>query len=253
MRAPTMFAIILTLLIAASHAAPPSPPSDPPPLPVLHYKAVLVAGDRETAAFDHATAAVRDRLLADHVPPADIHRLTASRAVAAEDGVPSSSLAHVLSAIAQLRPASGEGCFVFATSHGAPRDGLVLTPSENFLTPAALDRALVQGCGDAPTLVIISGCFSGTFAKPPMARANRVVLTAAIETRPSFGCGAGFEYTVYDRCLLEAMDRATVWRAAYAMIRACVSAREREFGFQASEPQAWFGGAVRGMPVPHTR
>jgi hypothetical protein len=159
----------------------------------------------------------------------------------------------VLSAIARLHPVSGEGCLVFATSHGAYRSGLVLVPSENFLTPAALDRALHSGCGGAPTVVIISGCFSGSFAQPPMARANRIILTAAREDRPSFGCGVDSQYTFYDRCLLQTMDRASTWRSAHAMIRACVSAREKEFRFHPSEPQAWFGDAVPGMPIPRSR
>jgi hypothetical protein len=254
MKPLTRCAVLLLVTMMTACAAPPDPPpvrSYAPEVPIgIRYKAVLVAGDRSAAAFDHATAAVRDRLLADHVPPADIQRLSAASDVVAEDGVRSSSLSHVISAVEQLHPAAGEGCFFFATSHGAPRHGLMLVPSENFLTPAVLDRALTSGCGNAPTVAIISGCFSGSFAKPPMARANRIILTAAIETRPSFGCGAGFEYTVYDRCLLQAMDKAAGWRAAYAMIQACVSAREHELGFRASEPQAWFGDAARGMPIP---
>jgi hypothetical protein len=213
-----------------------------------HYKAVLVAGDGSAAAFDHATEAMRDRLLARQIAPTDIQRLSA--APAAEEGIRSSSLGHVLAAIERIHPVEGQGCLVFATSHGAYKDGLVLVPSRDFLTPAALDRALLRGCGDAPTVAIISGCFSGGFAKAPMNRANRVILTAARADRPSFGCGAEFEYTVYDGCLLSAMDEAATWRSAYSMIRACVSEREQELDARPSEPQAWFGAAVVGLPVP---
>jgi hypothetical protein len=244
--------ISLTLIVAvrATYAEPPAPAYSPDALAALRYKAVLIAGDQSAAAFDHATEAVRDRLLAAHVPPADIQRFTASRAVAARGDARPSRLDSVLAAIDRLHPGPGEGCFVFATSHGAYQEGFVLMPSENFLTPAALDKALAHGCGDAPTMVVISSCFSGSFAKPPMTRPNRIILTAARDDRPSFGCGAGFQYTVHDRCLLQAMDAATVWRAAYAMIQACVSAREKALGFPPSEPQAWFGDAVRGMRVP---
>jgi hypothetical protein len=213
------------------------------------YKAVLIAGDRSAAAFDHATQAMRDRLLASHAAPANIQRLSASRAVIAQDGALSSSLDHVLAAIERMHPGAGQACFVFATSHGGFEEGLVLVPSENFLTPEALDEALSAGCGGAPTVAIISGCFSGGFTKPPMARANRIILTAAREDRPSFGCGAGFQYTVYDRCLLQAMDRASTWRAAYAMITGCVTTRERALEARPSEPQAWFGASVEGLRV----
>jgi hypothetical protein len=219
----------------------------PEALRTLHYKAVLVAGDRSAPAFDHATEAMRARLIARHVAPADIQRLSA--APVARDEVRSSTLGHVLSAIARMHPAPGQGCFVFMTSHGAYKGGLVLVPSRDYLTPAALDNALTAGCGNAPTVAIVSGCFSGTFTKPPMARANRIVLTAAREDRPSFGCGADFEYTVYDRCLLEAMDLGGTWPDAYARIQTCVTGQEHEMGFRASEPRAWFGAAVREMPV----
>lgn len=236
--------IVLILLALATSAWAADAPS------ASHYKAVLIAGDWSAAAFDHATAAIQRRLLAGPVAPTDLQRLSASRAQIGRDGVQSSTLDHVLAAIEQMRPGPGEGCFVFATSHGAYGAGLVLVPSQDFLTPAALDHALDVGCGKAPTLVIISSCFSGSFAKPPMARDNRIILTAARPDRTSFGCGAGFQYTVYDRCLLQAMDHSATWQAAYAMIKSCVAAREKAFKITASEPQAWFGDNAAGLPVP---
>ncbi len=240
----------LVVLLAAACVPPPEgqmgAAMDPPRSP---YRAVLVAGERDVPVFDHATAAMRRHLLADHVDPLDMPRLTATREVAMRDGLAGSSLDHVLGAVGDLRPMPGQACLVYITSHGGPDLGLVLAPRREFLTPAALDDALVRGCGDAPTVVIASGCYSGNFARPPMARANRIVLTAARADRPSFGCGAGFDYTVYDRCLLGAMDRAETWRAAYGLIQACVGSEERRLKFPASGPQAWFGDAVRDMGV----
>jgi hypothetical protein len=239
----------VTLAVGAAFvtlAAGPALAQTPDALSGLRYKAVLIAGDRSAAAFDHAVAAMRDWLLARQVAAADIQLLSAAPRGEAR----LATLPNVLAAIEHMHPAPGEGCLVFATSHGAYQDGLVLAPSAGFLTPAALDRALTLGCGAAPAVAIISGCFSGDFVKPPMARANRIVLTAAREDRPSFGCGAGFEYTVYDRCLLESIDRAGTWRTAYVMIRACVSEREKEQRFPASEPRAWFGAALTGMALP---
>ena len=239
-----------TAALAAAADRPSGQTATSDALSALHYKAVLIAGDPGSAAFDNATAAMWDRLVAGRVAPAAIQRLSAARAVVAQDGVRSSGLGHVVSAIEHMHPGAGEGCLVFATSHGAYEDGLALVPSRSFLTPAALDDALAVGCGDAPTVVIISACFSGSFTRPPMARANRIILTAARRDRPSFGCGAGFQYTVYDRCLLQAMDHSTDWRSAYITIEDCVARRENELHFRPSEPQAYFGDAVHGMPVP---
>lgn len=217
------------------------------------YRAVLAAGETDVPVFDHATAAMRDRLLARGTAGVDIQRLSAEAAVIARDGVAAATLDRVLGAIRLARPVPGQTCFVFVTSHGSPDLGLVLAPREEFLTPRALDGALVQGCGEAPTVVIASGCYSGDFVRPPMARPNRIVLTAARANRPSFGCGAGYDFTVYDRCLLTAMDRSATWRDAYAAIRVCVTAAERAEGFRASGPQAWFGAAVKDLSIPRWR
>ena len=213
-------------------------------------RAVLVAGDDSIAVFDRATAAMRERLAAAHVAPADILRFSTSRPIARREGTGDASLTNILEAITQLRPRDGQSCLVFATSHGAPGEGLVLATLDEFLTPEALDRALAAGCGEAPTVVIISGCYSGNFAKPPMTRPNRIVLTAAREDRSSFGCGAEFDYTFYDRCLLRAMDETGSWGDAYGSIRTCVATRERALGYQASGPRAFFGGTLARMPLP---
>jgi hypothetical protein len=128
-----------------------------------------------------------------------------------------------------------------------------LVASQRYLTPDLLDDALETGCGEAPTVVIISGCYSGIFAQPPMTRPNRIILTAAREDRSSFGCGARFQYTFYDRCLLRGMDHAATWQAAYDTIRSCVAARESAQSFQPSGPQVWIGEEVASAPVPGSR
>lgn len=235
---------LLCLLVSVTAAMAADAPR------VSGYKAVLIAGDPSAPAFDNATAAMRQHLLASGVAPADIEQFSANPLAVGRDGVESSTLGHVLAAIARMHPAAGQGCFVFATSHGAYQKGLVMAPSENFLTPAALDRALRVGCGDAPTVAIISGCFSGSFTQPPMARPNRVVLSAARQDRPSFGCGTEFHYNVYDDCLLHTMHQAGTWKAAYALIAGCVAGRERELRFPASGPRAWFGDGLSRLPLP---
>ena len=212
----------------------------------LRFRTVLVAGDSSIAVFDRATAAVGNRLSG----AADIQRFSSTRAVISREGAGVASLDRVLGAISTLRPARGQGCLVFATSHGAREQGLALTVSEDFLTPASLDDALARGCGEAPTVVIISGCYSGNFARPPMIRPNRVILTAARADRTSFGCSAEFEYTVYDRCLLTALDNTATWREAHDLILGCVEEKERELNAVPSGPRAFFGQNVAGLPIP---
>ena len=216
------------------------------PRPDMVFKAVLIAGDGSLPVFDNAVTAVDGWFAATG---GSIDRLSALKPKVAGRTVPA-TLDRVVAAIAALHPAPGQGCLVFATSHGVQHEGLYLSLRDEVLTPRALDRALVQGCGAAPTVVIVSSCFSGSFARPPMARANRVVLTAARADRTSFGCQAGRVFTVYDKCLIDALDREPSWRQAYAFIAGCVRAEEQREDVLPSQPQAWFGAAVASLPLP---
>ena len=216
-----------------------------------HYRAVLVAGDDSLPVFDNAADDVVIWLRRQGaVASGALQRLSTTPAVIGRNGVRSASLEHVLDAVENMKPDAGEGCFVFATSHGAPYQGLALTKTGEMLNPAALDRALTVGCGNAPTVVIVSGCFSGNFTQAPMARANRVILTASRSDRASFGCGSGRTYTFYDRCLLDALDQAGAWPRAYVSAQRCVADEEHKGRFQRSEPQAYFGPAVAGLSFP---
>jgi hypothetical protein len=187
--------------------------------------------------------------LAEHgIAPADIHRLAAS-ANPREPAIEPATLNSVLGRIAALHSRPGDGCFVFITSHGAHGGSIYLARNDELLTPAALARALNAGCGATPTVVVVSGCYSGGFARGAMAAPNRIVLTAARADRPSFGCAAERTYTVYDACLLGTLPHAATWANVFRETRDCVEARERELSAQPSHPQAAFGNAVRNLPL----
>jgi hypothetical protein len=227
------------IALMALGAAPPTPE---------HWQAVLVAGDTAQPVFDNAMKAMGLWLVQHGVAEADIHRLAAS-AGERDANVVSATLNHVLGSITALHAHAGDGCFVFITSHGAPRSGIYLSHDDEMLRPSALARALNAGCGTVPTVVLISGCYSGSFAHGAMAAPNRIVLTAARADRPSFGCAAERTYTVYDACLLGALPHATTWRAAFAETADCVKDRERQLNAEPSHPQAWFGAALRNLPL----
>ncbi len=243
-----LVACFLALAGCAQEAPPPStPPATAVPLsqsvPPGKWRAVLVAGDNNSPAFDNGIASMRDKLAARGVR--DI-RLYTANARSAGSGQ-AASAANVQRALAA---GSGEACLAFVTSHGE-RQGVFLRTDNRFFTPAALDRALAEGCGSLPTVVIVSACHSGTFINAQTRRPNRVILTAAATDRVSFGCGAGDQYTYYDRCLLMQFDRATTWRDLAAATRACVEATERELGVRRSSlPQTFVGNAVADLRVP---
>lgn len=251
----------ISLLLAACEAPLPEPSlaqaHGTAALTATGYKTVLIAATGTLPVWDNAVEAVATRLRErGRVGPGDIRRLSAAPTVVARGDARTATLDNVLDAIGSMKPGPGEGCFVFATSNGS-QGGLKINGIESgqtihsvFLTPSDLDHALARGCGGAPTVVVISGCYTGIFARPPMTRANRIVLTAARADRQSFGCTPGMIYTNYDTCLLHGLDAGGTWPQAYVTIQHCVIAKELPFVFTASEPQAWFGPVVADMALP---
>src|SRR5215831_12606581 len=128
-----------------------------------NWQVVLAAGDDAEPVFDNATHEMSRRLAAAGVPSSNIHRLSASAAELA-GGVESATSEHLLRRIADLPARPGDQCLVFLTSHGERGAGIWLARSDRALTPDELARALSRGCGDAPTVVIVSACYSGGFA-----------------------------------------------------------------------------------------
>ena len=210
--------------------------------------AVLVAGDEAPAAFDNATAYMADELAAAGVPPAQIHRLNATKRRAPTAEIATQSA--VLERIQKLSVPSGGSCLVYLTSHGAYERGLYLAASDSSLMPAELDKALTTGCGEAPTVVVVSACFAGQFALPPVARAHRIILTASDANRTSFGCGASIRYTYFDECFLGSLDEAADWQAVFDRTVTCVAQRERQIGALPSQPTASFGAGMNGVAPP---
>ncbi len=232
-------AVAAMLLAGCSQAAPTAAAPRP------NWVAVLVAGDDSLPVFDNAVNQMAQRLAAGGATV--LQRFSAER----HPGTRLATRARVLDAIAALHPAEGGACFVFLTLHGAHGRGLYLSPREEFLSPAELDGALRAGCGGAPTLAIVSACYSGGFAQPPMSRPSRVLITAARADRPSFGCGAGRELTYFDGCLLQSLTaRPSNWQDVIANSRACVAKLETQDGEPASDPQSFIGTNAGALPLP---
>jgi hypothetical protein len=213
-----------------------------------HWQVVLAAGDGSLPVFDDATTAFARRLVMAGVPQADIHRLTAN-AAELRAGVAPATRDRLLRRIADLPARPGDRCLVFLTSHGERGAGLWLALSNAALSPDQLAHALSGGCVAVPTVIIVSGCYTGAFAQGAMRRPNRIILTAARADRPSFGCQAGRTYTFFDQCLLKALPEAASWRGVFAHTTRCVRRTEDRLEMAHSYPQAYFGAAVRALSL----
>ena len=227
------------VVASAGNAAPPVAGGE---VSAAQWRTVLVAGDSSTPAFDNGVEALRVKLARRGVT--DITVYSADPA-----SVPPQRLSTSANVRAGLGARGGAACLVFMTSHGN-EDGIYLRSDRRIFPPTALDRALTEGCGGAPTVVVISACHSGTFIDNGARRPNRIILTAAATSRTSFGCGADDEYTNYDYCLLQSFDGAETWGGLAAATRACVEGLERKTGVRPSLPQLFVGASVANLRLP---
>lgn len=235
-------ALPLLLVLGCAPAPPAAEAALPAPaLPEGRYAAaVLVAGSDEQAVFDNGREAFAAAMRQKSPLPLATVQLSARHD--APPDVRPATRANIEAAFAKTAPGA-TACLLFATSHGSPR-GLALTFARETLTPAFLDDVLRRHCAGKPTVAILSGCFSGVFADPPLPAPNRIILTAAARDRTSFGCSNDLTYTYYDEALLAHLPDARTWEQLQAETAAAVAARERTMGERPSLPQASFGAAV---------
>jgi hypothetical protein len=237
-----MVALLAALLLAGCAGGEDGPATVPLTQPPS-WRALLISGDDSIAAFDNAVLALDARLSQLDVPPQRVRLVTARKL---RDGP--ATVAGIDQAASKLRPQGADGCIAFLTAHGAKDYGLSLPAGNDYLTPRRLDRILTETCGGRPTLVVVSGCYTGIFTDAAMRRPNRAILTAANASRPSFG--AGNVYTVFDACLLGAfLPRRPIADFA-AGVKDCVAAEETKLDVRASEPQFWSGAQVAGLRLP---
>jgi hypothetical protein len=212
-------------------------------VPAGRWRAVLIAGDNNSPAFDNGVQSLREKLVAHGVTNISVYSSDAGRTAPAQ-------LASIANVATALRAGGGDACLVFITSHGE-RQGFFLRTDRRLFDPGSLERLLSAGCGSVPTVVVVSACHSGTFLTPDMRKPNRVILTAAATDRTSFGCGAGDQYTYYDQCLLQQFDGAATWKDLAVATRACVENLERRMGVrQFSLPQTFGGAHVADLRLP---
>jgi len=213
-----------------------------------NWAAVVVAGDHRahdgnpSTIFDNARMAVARHLETSGFAGRNI----AEFSVARRSGVAYARAATIADSLQTLAKRARGGCLLYFSSHGSP-DGMVLGSS--WLTPRGLARIVDRDCGDRPTVVVVSACFSGIFV-PALAGKNRLILTAARRDRSSFGCGQTDHYPYFDACVLSVWPRVDGFVALARGARLCVAARERrEHVGPPSEPQLRVGtGVTAALP-----
>jgi len=218
---------VLVLLLSVSPAAH-----------AVDWKGIFVAGDDSIDNFDNG----REDLTAAFGRAGN---LVSTQQLSSSDKFIGGAVAEAngpnfVDAFKKLGIKNGEGCFLHLTSHGAKHGGFYLSRA-GVLPPASLADLVNKFCGQAPTVILVSACYSGQFITDALKGPNRVILTAAREDRPSFGCSADTRYTYWDECVLSEVPHARTWKELYTGVNACITTKENELGANPSGPQAYFG------------
>lgn len=207
------------------------------------WAAAVVAGDWRGAnglridAFDNARRDVTLALIEAGFTAENVQQFSPDSRQGVFDATPD-GLSKNWFALTKQAPA---GCLLYVTSHGTPGK---IVMGKRELKPRDIDFMLDFTCANRPTVVVLSACYAGSFI-PALAQANRLVVAAARSDRSSFGCGSGFDYPVFDACVLKAMPKAADFTALTTATTACVSAREKaEKLTPPSEPQVSMGEDV---------
>jgi len=232
------------VILAGCARAQPSPSPDRAKQESLSQWAwVVVAGDDEAAhadtptrAFDNARRDVIKALTRRGFSLANLAQFS----VAGGPGAAPARIDPIFARLAALANSAPTGCLIYLTSHGSPHGALV---GDDILPPAVAEAKTREACGDRPTAIIISACFSGTYL-PTLAGRNRLVMTAARRDRSSFGCGEDDVYPFFDGCVIADLPMARDFVDLAGRVRRCVAVREDQEGMRPrSEPQIFVGKA----------
>ncbi len=203
------------------------------------WKSLFISGDHSIDNFDVGRLDLAEMFDGFGITKENqIHLTSSAKFIEQAHGV--ASLANMKTAFESFNLQDNGACFVHMTSHGIKGGGFYLS-RDQALQPQYLAKLVNENCGEKPSVILISACYSGQFITEELTGDNRIILTAAIYNRPSFGCSPDYKYTFWDSCLLEEVPHSRTWTEAYANIKSCITRKEDELGARPSLPQAFFG------------
>jgi hypothetical protein len=205
------------------------------------WKGLLMTGDNSINAFDNARKKIKSLFTGFGVAADNLRELSMKSSEQSGFVLPTNRQ-NIRSALEGLNLGPNDKCIIFMTSHGS-RQGFYLV-GQSTMSPSEFAQILDDTCGDRPTVLLVSACYSGVFITDPVTKPNRIILTAARPDRTSFGCGTENEYTFWDNCLIDNLPAAATWNGLYDTVKACIQRKESGGGYTPSEPQGYFGSQV---------
>lgn len=208
-----------------------------------HWAVVLVAGDYRahsgapSKVFDNARRDLATAFAKIGFRKANMEQFS----VDYDQGTQHSDVQSIATAMQEVAARAHDGCLIYFTSHGVPT-GIII--GDAVLSPAQMRDMVNTACGNRPSVIVMSSCYSGQFV-PALAGDNRMIMTAARADRTSFGCGEMDHYTFFDDCFLRAMPMASNFPGLGNLVQQCVAFREQQMkATPPSEPQVNVGSGV---------
>ena len=209
---------------------------------VVDVYAVIVGADGTEDVFKKEAAAVREAL--------DSRLDTSGRSVtlvnhraSPQPEVTLKSLAYVLQRVSEKMDREEDILFLHIASHGASNHVVVFRhPGVELygVTPKYL-KALLDNARIRYRVIVVSACYSGGFL-PSLANASSLVISAADESRKSYGCGNDSEITDFSRAFyVKALSQTQSLRHAARLAQQIIHTEERAKKRDHSYPQMQLG------------
>lgn len=217
----------------------------PSSTPAIELYALTLAGDGKQSVFIREADYVGDLLQERFAAHGRITLVNHRDHLADRPLATSASLARSIQALAE-RSGKEDLIFIYLTSHGSAQHELSLDQPRLQLEdlPASELANLLAPLKERNKIVVISACYSGGFI-PKLQDEKTLVITAARADRVSFGCSEENDFTYFGRALFaEALQQTDDLQRAFKLAKASVAEREKEQGFEPSEPQIWPAKAV---------
>lgn len=155
------------------------------------------------------------------------------------------NFASAVHSIAKIMNKEEDVLLLFITSHGGP-GGVALYFSDMtsaFLSPDNI-ATILEREGIKNRILIVSACYAGVFV-PRLASPDSIILTAADDKNPSFGCSNERDWTYFGDALFnQNLGPGVSLDEAFTTAKEKISKWETRDGLPASNPQGYFGPSL---------
>ena len=203
---------------------------------VVSWKMVTIIGDQRN--IKQASAAVNTNKAISSIKLDKSLIVDFSRLGIKTDRATVTYLSKTFKSLA-LRP--NQGCLLNIIGEGSPQ-GMIL--GTTLITPSLVDSVLNKHCSKTTSLVLVSGCYAGSFTHSPLAAPSRMIFTASRDDRNSPSCGSGSNVINWNACMAMTLPRASSWSQLPAGLSQCTANLERKAKQIQAWPQSFIGSKV---------